>query len=589
MALFALWRPDRPHADLHRALRDRAHVVAERETMRTIAGWHLSAFATASRFASADAQVWIADDGGEACVLHGVVWRFEGKRAALLDAQALAGLLARPGAALPAALAGEYALVRIHRCGTAEGLGDPAGIGQLFQARAILSNRAGCAALLVGGEAADAESAAWIATIGYRLGTATGWAGVRQLPQGARWTDGRVAPGPRVGPEPGAPRGFDEALLGEGIAQAGAAIALAGEAADGTIALPVTGGKDSRALLAIALNAGLGDRLDLFTRGVPDHPDVVVGCRLAAAAGLPHRREAPVQPGGIEPWTADRFATELARLAFQTDGGAGGWDLVTARRPGRDTQVTGHLGELLRPYAKRDLPPDADTVALVRAQGPFDPLDVLRPVARDRLVAALDTMLATLRAEEDDPAALPDLFYLRHRVPNWLGGVRAVKSFERQPIAPLGVPALTALAFRMTAAERAAELAHFRIVEACAPALLAVPFAHQRWDAALPRAPVVAPVLAPADLPLFGNWQFCVNRDPAIRDWLADLFAAPAAVWDAIDRAAVLARLRETRFDTFGAIALLGLAVSVLHATGRTRQDRIGGDWALEPGARDAA
>lgn len=582
MALFLLWRGAGAGGDaaLDHALVEDAHIVPERTVLRTIAtpagSWRIAVLAAASGFLAADAQCWIGE--GEACILHGLLWR-SGEGGAPLDAAAVARLLARPGDRLPRDTAGEYAIARLHRCGTCEAFGDPAGVGQLFHAPAhgsVVGNRAALVARIAGGGAADAESAAWIGTIGYRIGSATGWRGVRQLAQGATWRNGAVRDGHRVGPERSGRRGFDPALLDRGVAQAASAIALGEQG--GAIPLPITGGKDSRALLAIALHAGLGDRLDLFTRGVPEHPDVVVGARLAAAAGLPHRREDPVAPGGSARWDADRFEAELARLAFQSDGGMAGWDLVTGRRLGRGTQVTGHLGELLRPYAKRGLPVAADAVALVRTQGPFDPLAVLRPDARAGLVARLDEALDRLQLEDADPQALPDLFYLRHRVPNWLGGVRAIKSFERQPLAPLGVPALTELAFRMTAAERAQELAHYRIVERCAPALLGIPFAHQRWQVA--GAPDPAPVLAPAGLPLFGNWQFAINDDAAIRARLADIVAAPAEMWDLLDRRAVRTHLAETRFDTFGAMSLLGLVVAALHATGRVRRDRVGGAWA---------
>ena len=70
---------------------------------------------------------------------------------------------------------------------------------------------------------------------------------------------------------------------------------------------------------------------------------------------------------------------------------------------------------------------------------------------------------------------LPDLFYYRNRVPNWLGAIRGIKSFERQPVVPLGVPALLRLAFRLTAEERRTELLHYLIIRRCAPELLPFP------------------------------------------------------------------------------------------------------------------
>ena len=60
-------------------------------------------------------------------------------------------------------------------------------------------------------------------------------------------------------------------------------------------------------------------------------------------------------------------------------------------------------------------------------------------------------------------------------MPNWLGAIRAIKSFERQPVVPLGSPALLRLAFRLTPEERKRELLHYRIVARCAPELLPLP------------------------------------------------------------------------------------------------------------------
>ena len=576
MALFAIWQ--RGAVD-GAALAVDAHVLPERlfsHRLETDHGaWNLWAGSCASHFYPADAQVWI-DRDGSACIIHGLIWRTG--NAALLDARDIADLLDAPSARLPDDVAGEYAIARLHTDGTLEAFGDPAGLQQLFYAedgRPILASRAAFVAALAGERRPDRGSALWLGAIGYRIGLDSGWRGVRQLDQGAVFTVD--ATGTRIAQRPLTPprvRGFDPDLLIRGLDQAKAAIRLA--AGDAPLELPITGGKDSRVVLAIALAAGLGDRLTLFTRGYAGHPDVEVGAAIAARIGVPHRREPPLGsdlPADLGPRA---FLARLRTIAFQTDGGMGGWDNVFGHDIGRGTIVSGHLGEVLKAYAKR--PPESrlDPASMVRLQAPFDPMDVLRPDARGRLVTALDRQMDEARAAGAEEADLPDLFYWRNRVPNWLGGIRGVKSYERQPVLPLGAPALMQLAFQMTAAERKAELAHYKLIEAAAPELLDLPFAHQSWHPSL-GPPAKAPVLAAVDAPLFGSWQWSVNRVPAVRAALAELFVSTEIpLWEDVDRERLIEMLRRRRFDYFDLISLLGFAVAAIHQAGLALPARLG-------------
>jgi len=583
MALFAIWQGGVVDAA---ALAADTHVVPERvflHRFETAKGaWTLWAGACASHFYEADAQVWI-DPGRGACIIHGLIWRTGS--AALLDARDVADLLDAPGARLPDDVAGEYAVARLHADGTLEAFGDPAGLQQLFypaDGRPILANRAAFVAALLGDRRSDRDSALWLGTIGYRIGLDSGWRGVRQLEQGA--TLAAAAAGTRITSRPLSlppARGFDPDLLAKGLDQAKAAIRLA--ARDGPFDLPITGGKDSRVVLAIALAAGLRDRLTLFTRGYAGHPDVEVGAAIAARIGVPHRREPPLGsdlPADLGP---EAFLARLRTIAFQTDGGMGGWDNVFGQHIGRGTIVSGHLGEVLKAYAKRPSEGRLDPAAMVRLQAPFDPMEVLQTGARARLVEALTRQMDEARAAGAEEADLPDLFYWRNRVPNWLGGIRGVKSFERQPVLPLGAPALMQLAFRMTAAERKAELAHYKLIEAAAPELLDLPFAHQNWHISL-GAPANAPVLAAADAPLFGSWQWSVNRVPAVRAALADLFASvEIPLWEDVDRARLIEMLHHRRFDYFDLISLLGFAVAAIHQAGLAAPVRLGEEPARLP------
>ena len=607
MALFALWHDSAAGAPvdaLQRRLEAEAHVVPERLTQTSLVTpqgcWHLAAFATATRFYAADAQLWL-DPAGGACILHGLIWRIDGGQPRLLDARAVATLLDRPGRALPEDIAGEYAIARLHADGTLEAFADPAGLHQLFHRtdrRPAIANRAAFLAALAEDREPDREAALWLGAIGYRVGTHSGWRGVEQLPQGHRLRATTPSDVQIGGPDFALPhpRGFaagGAALLDEGLEQAKAAVRLA--AGDGPLELPITGGKDSRVVLAIALAAGLRDRLSLFTRGYSGHPDVVVGAMIADTLGVPHRREPPRGHDAPPDLSGNGFLHVLARIAYQGDGGIGGWDEIARDQVGRDSLVSGHMGEVLKGYAKRPANVDVlDPAAMVRLKGPFDPLALLRPGARALLEGRLAEQMRQARDGGALSGDLPDLFYWRNRVPNWLGGIRGVASFERQPVLPLGVPALLRLAFLLTPEERRAELAHFALIQRAAPQLLPLPFAHQRWDPALPDAPMVAPVAAAPDTPLFGTWQWAMN-DVDVRASLSALVArADVPLWDDVDRARLLLLLRERTFDYFDGIALLGTMVAVLHQSGQVVRDTLGGPRAAIPdepgeyGASDA-
>jgi hypothetical protein len=587
MALFALWKQagDMPPVDrLHAALLAEAHLVPQHvvaDCLSNRAGaWNIAAFITASRYYAVDDQVWRDPSGHGACLIHGLVWREDGGKPHVLNAASIACLLPHPGAMLPPDICGEYVVARVHACGTLEAFSDPAGLHHLFHDRdrpGIIANRAGLIATLRDDWRTDPMCGLWLATIGYRVGTSTSYRAVAQIPAGFRLTidqEGQhldaLADPVIAFPEH---RGFTNLAADAfdlGLSQAKAAILLATDGQD-PVFLPITGGKDSRAVLALCLAAGLRDRLVLFTRGYDEHVDVIAGRAIASALRLRHERQPPLGSDLTAHWSAATFIDNLAAQAYQTDGMMGGWDFILGRTVGVDTLVTGHMGEVLKAYSKRTLPAgQLDPVTMVRLQAPFDPLGLLRPDTRDRLCSQLSSQMTEAEAAGATPADQPDIFYYRNRVPNWLGGIRGIKSFERQPVMPLGVPALMRLAFTLSPQDRKVERAHFEVIRRCAPELINLPFALQRWDAQLrtEEYPAFPEPILPGNTapPVFGNWQYSLNHVPRLRGALLDILSGPAlGLWGDIDRDVVLERLRHRTFEYFDGISLLGLIAAVFH------------------------
>ncbi len=586
MALFALWPSPGPAAPeaVRRRLRAESHVVAALATECRLGIWELSVLATATRYYTPAQQGWHDAATGEACVLHGVAWQARNGHPLLLDARMIAGLLDAPSAGLPEDVAGEYAILRVFANGQVLAFSDPAGLHQLFFSDgdgAAVANRAAFLATLRADWSSDTRTLVWLPTIGYRVGDGTSYRGVRAVPQGMALTLDRGRPHLRASPRPVVTfperRGFAgaaAALLEQGIVEAQAALRLATDGQD-RIDLPITGGKDSRAVLALCLSLGLGDRLRLFTRGYEGHPDVVAGRRIAAACNVPHERQAPLGSDTPAHWTLDMFVDRLAAQTFQTDGMVGGWDLILGHRTGTESLITGHMGEVLKAYSKRPIPDGPlDPVTMVTLQAPFDPLGMLRPEAVSDLRAELQGQMDRASGEGAASDDLPDVFYYRNRIPNWLGAVRGIKSFERQPITPLGVPALMRLAFLLTPEERKMEVVHHRLVSDLAPDLLPLPFALQRWD---PRLGCAGGEPIPATAgPVFGNWQYSLNHNPTIRAWLAAFFSRhDLSIWQFLRRDVVLEHLHNRTFNYFDGISLLGLVVAAFQEAGLVRTSRM--------------
>ncbi len=556
MALFAVWRdrqPSRSPDDVIGVLRQR--VPFEPEDVKsfgfpTPAGeWKCVAFSVATRYLSVQDQLAVGPTGF--CVMHGLAWRTEGGEPRPDTAQ---DFIDSPE---ESRRHGTYSAITVDAQGSLRAVTDQHGLHHIYliedEDRLVLGNRAGFVAELAGRLEPDEWTSHWLAAIGYRIGDRTAFSGVRALQQGFIFEsrDGsnrQVARDDQVLDVRGKSRGYADAreeidsLIDTGVEEAISAVRVAYQGVD-SITLPVSGGKDSRVVLALMLAAGFGDRLRLQTRGRPDHPDVVVARQIADRYGAEFVASPPVALRVVPVWSAVPFLERVERFSRLSEGMLGAWDLVEPRPGGRRVTMTGHLGEVLKGYAKRPFDPnDLDVIDLVKLQAPFDPMGLLAPEVvaglRSELTQQLEDLADATGLEQAD---LPDAFYYRNRVPNWLGGLVQSWACAVEHVMPLGVRSLALAAFRLTATERKSELQHLQILRRLQPDLLAVPFAGQSWDPALaeylPGGVVPPPVLLPrkSHTPMFGGWQFSVNYNPALRSLICDLIDEEGRLADLAD------------------------------------------------------
>ena len=246
--------------------------------------------------------------------------------------------------------------------------------------------------------------------------------------------------------------------------------------------VPVTGGRDSRLVLAAALAAGID--FETRTGGEPGHPDVEIGRRLAEAAGVPWRTLEHDPHGSVAgDW---RRAAELLDLtASGTASLADAAGFPFGPRPGPLwLWHTGQGGEVARSYyglGGGDLTEQIYRAFTGRRPGRSELLnDDGRTIVRAQIAEFVKRALDTGHGRED----VPDLFYLHRRMGTWAGPTHGAVEYVRDTTSPLWSRRVIDDMLAVPAADRAREVFHLEVLERLAPQLVDIPFEDGRpWPA----------------------------------------------------------------------------------------------------------
>lgn len=289
------------------------------------------------------------------------------------------------------------------------------------------------------------------------------WEGIERVP----WS-GRSTPAPGTGFDPDRAARLLVAAVG----------ALA-DWPDRPSVVLVTGGRDSRLILAAALRAEIA--FEARTGGTDDMPDVIVGRQLAAAAGVEHRMLGPHPHGDF----LAHWQTMAATLA-QTTGGtatladAAGFPL--GPNPATPAPLplwhTGQGGEIARGYYGAVDPDGLVARFLGRRPGRAA---LLSAAGGARVHEAVGRWAAELGAPDED---LGDLFYLHQRMARWAAPTHAAVEPIRDSTSALWSARLLPDLLGLPASERALERFHLEVLERLAPELVDLPFEGGRpWPA----------------------------------------------------------------------------------------------------------
>jgi hypothetical protein len=358
---------------------------------------------------------------------------------------------------------------------------DPVGAYPVYEATVNgtrwVSNSAAALRELTGDRGFRLDSLAGLLGGGWPLDGHPMWAGIERV-EPVRSSEPAGVPG----------RGLDAEAAARRLKAATAALA---DWPGRPNVVPVTGGRDSRLVLAAALAAGV--EFEGVTGGAPEEPDVRIGRELCAAAGVPHSL-LPADPHG-NMWSDHRRAAEVVRL---TAGGtatladAAGFPLGP-----RDGELplwhSGQGGEIGRAYYGHG---DARDAAGLAARL-YEAFTARRPHRRELLSdAGREVVERQLRTWVDaqlergvDGADVPDVFYVDQRMARWAAPTHGCVEYVRDTTSPLWSRRVIADLLAPAASDRASAAYHRRVLARLAPQLASIELAGGRsWDASPGRA-----------------------------------------------------------------------------------------------------
>ncbi len=339
--------------------------------------------------------------------------------------------------------------------------------------------------------------------------------------------------------------------------------------------IPLSGGKDSRAVLALAHYFGVRKSLNVFTNGFKEHADVIVAKQISDYFQLNITVNTPKASSEVEDeWVFNRMMGH----AFQGDGMLGAWDAKGYVTPSGGMGLTGHVGEIYRSnynkYEKIDCTNIESVSKMFQSINLFDCASLLRPSARHHYEAKL---LERSHFYLDNGAILediPDLIYTMERVPNWVASLRRTDGYSTRLINPLNTERLIKLAYFMGAKQRRIERIHFEIINRIEPWLASHPLADDHWHQELETYAngtnlMNERIKTPLNLPKFGSWQYKIKDSKQLRNRFLDIFTSfpQSEMWDYCNKKTVEEKFKKADFNSvFELISVYGFINAFFYA-----------------------
>jgi hypothetical protein len=358
---------------------------------------------------------------------------------------------------------------------------DPLGAYPVFEMRTAgtrwFSNNADALRLICGEDSVDEMALASVLAGGWSLRGQPIWRSVRRLERGIvlRIDAGGVErrrqllPVPSIARMAGAP--LDPRAAATDLVELTAALA---DWPGRPSVVPLTGGRDSRLILAAAMSAGL--EFDAATGGGAGDPDVQIASQLCSLIGIDHGLLA-ADPHG------DRFSEirRAARITLLASGGtatladAAGFPLGP-RDGALPLWHSGQGGEIARSYYGIGGRGAAELLYrrfTGRRPGRVEIVSAAAAQVLKRRIASLVEEMTDSGAELAD---VPDLFYLLERMGSWAAAAHGVVELVRDTTSPLWSVRMLPHLLALPAGQRELERFHRLVLKELDPRLVAPRF-----------------------------------------------------------------------------------------------------------------
>jgi hypothetical protein len=371
---------------------------------------------------------------------------------------------------------------------------DPMGAYPVYVAEAggarWVSNNTEVLRRIAGTRDLNLEALATFLGLGWSLGGDPLWAGVERLPRGVLHSFG---PG-GVARRDLLPTDEIIALFGAGSdaqrlsRRLVATMAARGDWPGRPNMIPLTGGRDSRVVLAAAMEAGIDFRTHTSALaglpGYPDTEDVVIARMISEELGVEHEVRTP--EAGLDAGQALGILSlaspgtislgDLGRPVIRDRGAP--LPLVHSGLGGEISRSFYGLGEGMRPSELKKKLHD-DTVKVW-------PRSLLSE-AGDRVIKGYMSDWVDEHLERGiAPTDLPDLFYVLERMPNWAGPLQGLFEFSGDTSPVLWSHRLLPDQVGQSAQDRLHEVFHEHVLRALNPRLLELPFEQMNHPKTIP-------------------------------------------------------------------------------------------------------
>jgi len=466
---------------------------------------------------------------------------------------------------LPARLEGRFSILRIRpQTSEMELLTDFMGMTQVFHAtvngKLIISNSVRVLTRICQDSALDPLGASLMLSLGWPSGDRTLNQAVQIVPGGAHWRWGSGAQTKPVQPQSASPAHL------VGLRKKKFKYSEAGKLSDCMVAMlrtlgnsyklqcPLTGGRDTRLLLALLLRGRLS--AEYYTDASTNPEDLDTAIALANRFHLSHRVH---RPSADIP--EDQWDTLTARLVRQNDGMVGLWQLAdimpeTYGQAEMPVRLFGIGGEIARRFYANPsilLLKRGDINGAARWLG--NKLHDYNGIVREPAMALSHQFLRDWVAQAADAgystAEMPDVFYTFERVRRWAGAGASSRKVQNSfdLFAPLCTRPFVEAAFRLPVLNRFAEPLHYQLIRLI-PELHRMPFGGDSWltqmpSMALPQLIIrkkILPPLArklrltasPKETRSFDISEVLMSNLPKIRTFCMDHAKSP--LWEFVDR-----------------------------------------------------